>query len=113
MSREPEQTSPHASRRVRLAYLVSHPIQYQAPLLRRIAQEPDIDLTVLFGSDFSVRGYRDAGFGVGVKWDVPLLDGYKHEFLPKLRDSGDVSVASPLNRGIASRLRGRKGEPPF
>ena len=50
--------------RVRIAYLVSHPIQYQVPLLRRIAQEPDIDLTVLFGSDFSVRGYEDKGFGV-------------------------------------------------
>jgi hypothetical protein len=50
---------------VRLAYLVSHPIQYQAPLLRRIAQEPDIDLTVFFGSDFSVRGYRDAGLRRG------------------------------------------------
>ena len=71
-------------RRVRLAYLVSHPIQYQVPLLRRIAKEPDIDLTVLFGSDFSVRGYEDKGFGVAVKWDVPLLDGYKYEFLPAL-----------------------------
>src|SRR4051794_26179897 len=57
--------------KVRLAYLVSHPIQYQAPMLRRIAQEPDIDLTVFFGSDFSVRDYKDEGFGVGVKWDVP------------------------------------------
>ena len=100
-------------RRVRLAYLVSHPIQYQAPLLRRIAQEPDIDLTVFFGSDFSVRGYRDEGFGVGVKWDVPLLDGYKHAFLPTLRDRGEVGVASPLNRGIAERLRGGNGEPAF
>jgi glycosyltransferase involved in cell wall biosynthesis len=92
--------------KVRLAYLVSHPIQYQAPLLRRIAQEPDIDLTVFFGSDFSVRDYKDEGFGVGVKWDVPLLDGYRHEFLPKLRDKATVSVASPLNYGILSRLRG-------
>lgn len=93
--------------RVRLAYLVSHPIQYQAPLLRRIAQEPDIDLTVLFGSDFSVRGYKDVGFGgVGVKWDIPLLDGYKHLFLPRLRDGNDVSFAMPLNRGIYSALRG-------
>jgi glycosyltransferase involved in cell wall biosynthesis len=98
---------------VRLAYLVSHPIQYQAPLLRRIAQEPDIDLTVLFGSDFSVRGYRDAGFGVGVKWDVPLLDGYKHVFLPKLRDGQDVSFATPMNRGILSQLRGRNGDSAF
>jgi glycosyltransferase involved in cell wall biosynthesis len=94
------------NRRVRLAYLVSHPIQYQAPLLRRLAQEPDIDLTVFFGSDFSVRGYNDVGFGVGVKWDVPLLDGYRHVFLPKLRDKETVSVASPLNYGIVSRLRG-------
>jgi glycosyltransferase involved in cell wall biosynthesis len=95
--------------KVRLAYLVSHPIQYQAPLLRRIAQEPDIDLTVLFGSDFSVRGYKDEGFGVGVKWDVPLLDGYRHEFLPTLRDNATVSFARPLNYGIFSRLRGNGG----
>jgi glycosyltransferase involved in cell wall biosynthesis len=103
-----------AGRRVRLAYLVSHPIQYQAPLLRRIAQEPGIDLTVFFGSDFSVRGYKDAGFGgVGVKWDVPLLDGYKHVFLPRLRDGNDVGFAMPINRGIARRLRGIAGEPAF
>ena len=113
MTSEPEPQFPRTGRRVRLAYLVSHPIQYQAPLLRRIAQEPDIDLTVFFGSDFSVRGYRDQGFGVGVKWDVPLLDGYKHEFLPRLRDGQDVGVMTPLNRGIVSRLRGRGGDLPF
>ena len=77
----PSEAAGLARKKVRLAYLVSHPIQYQAPLLRRIAQEPDIDLTVFFGSDFSVREYNDEGFGVGVKWDVPLLDGYSHEFL--------------------------------
>jgi glycosyltransferase involved in cell wall biosynthesis len=96
--------------RVRLAYLVSHPIQYQAPLLRRIAQEPDIDLTVLFGSDFSVRDYKDEGFGVGVKWDVPLLEGYRYEFLPSLRDNAMVGVTSPLNYGIFSQLRGGRDE---
>ncbi len=100
-------------RRVRLAYLVTHPIQYQAPLLRRIAEEPDIDLTVFYGSDFSVRGYRDEGFGVTFKWDTPLLDGYKHVFLPKLRDGDDVSFATPLNCGIVSHLRGSDGEPAF
>lgn len=109
MSSGPERPNQRTQRRVRLAYLVSHPIQYQAPLLRRIAEEPDIDLTVFFGSDFSVRGYLDEGFGVGVKWDIPLLDGYRHEFLPRLRDRGTVSVASPLNYGIVSRLRGGEG----
>ncbi len=90
---------------VRLVYLVSHPIQYQAPLLRRISREPDIDLTVLFGSDFSIRGYKDEGFGVQVSWDTPLLDGYQSEFLPNLRDTGGLSLSSPISRGIYTRLR--------
>ncbi|WP_158823329.1 glycosyltransferase family 4 protein [Granulicella sp. S156] len=102
-----------ASGKVRLAYLVSHPIQYQAPLLRRIAQEPDIDLTVLFGSDFSLRGYKDEGFGVEVEWDIPLLEGYRSEFLPKLRDTGKVSPTSPVSRGIYNRLRTPNGAPAF
>jgi glycosyltransferase involved in cell wall biosynthesis len=103
----------NCKRTVRLAYLVSHPIQYQAPLLRRIAQEPDIDLTVFFGSDFSVRGYKDEGFGVGVKWDIPLLGGYRHEFLPKLRDTNTTSVTSPINYGLVNRLRGNGNRPRF
>ena len=100
-------------RPVRLAYLVSHPIQYQVPLLRRIALEKDIELTVLYGSDFSVRGYQDDGFLVEVKWDLPLLEGYRHEFLPVLRDIGAQTITSPLNYGIYSRLRGRDGLPTY
>ena len=66
-----------------MAYFVSHPIQYQAPLLKRIALENDIDLHVYFFSDLSVRGYSDKGFGgISVKWDIPLLDGFSHDFLP-------------------------------
>jgi len=95
------------SRPIRLAYLVSHPIQYQAPLLRRLAQEADIDLTVFFGSDFSVREYSDEGFGVEIQWDVPLLEGYRHVFLPRIRDGNHVSFTTPLNRGMLRALKGR------
>lgn len=102
-----------SGRRVRLAYLVSHPIQYQAPLLRRIALEPDIELTVLFGSNFSVRGYKDRGFGVEVAWDTPLLDGYRSEFLKPLRDTGEVSPTTPISRGIYRRLQQPDGSPAF
>lgn len=85
----------------KIAYLVSHPIQYHAPLLRKISAEPDMDLTVFFQSDFSVRGYRDKGFGRAIEWDVPLLDGYRYEFLPALRNRGDMT---PWSYGIARRL---------
>lgn len=103
----------HKRQQIKLAYLVTHPIQYQAPLLRRIAQEPDIDLTVFFGSDFSLRSYKDQGFGVGVQWDIPLVEGYKHEFLPVLRDNATVSPTTPLNYGIYSQLKGRDGKAAF
>ncbi len=98
---------------LRLAYLVSHPIQYQAPLLRRIAAEQDIELTVLFGSDFSVRGYKDHGFGVEVAWDTPLLEGYRSEFLRPIRDTGAVSPFAPISRGLYRRLQRADGTPAF
>ena len=62
---------------LRVAYLLSHPIQYQSPLLRLLAQQPGLELTVLYTSDFSVRSYHDKGFGAAVEWDVPLLGGYR------------------------------------
>jgi hypothetical protein len=58
--------------KIRLAYLVTHPIQYQAPLLRQIAAEPGIDLTVFFCSDFSLKSYHDPDFGKTIAWDIPL-----------------------------------------
>jgi hypothetical protein len=77
---------------VKLAYLVTHPIQYQAPLLKRIAQEPGIRLKVFFASDLSVRAFRDSGFNRIISWDVPLLEHYDYEFLPALGSAHDVSL---------------------
>jgi glycosyltransferase involved in cell wall biosynthesis len=66
----------------RLAYLVSHPIQYQVPLLQRLARHPDIALHVYYMTDQGVRPSRDPEFGVPVQWDAPLLDGYAWTLLP-------------------------------
>ena len=95
-------------KQVRLAYLVTHPIQYQAPLLRRIAQEPDIDLTVFFCSDLSIRDFVDKDFSREIKWDVPLLDGYRYEFLPALGGTERISFWNPLNYGLFWRLHSGK-----
>jgi glycosyltransferase involved in cell wall biosynthesis len=90
--------------KVRLAYLVTHPIQYQAPLLRRIAAEPGIDLTVFFCSDFSLKSYLDPSFGKIIAWDVPLVGGYRHEILPALGRRDRLSFWRPVNYGLATRL---------
>ncbi len=92
-------------RPLRLAYLVTHPIQYQAPLLARIAREPDIDLTVFFESEISLGAYRDPGFGQEIAWDLPLLEGYRHVFLPCRGDRRQLSLTRPRSRGLAAHLR--------
>ena len=91
-------------RAYRVAYLVSHPIQYQAPLLRAIAAQPEIDLTTFFLSDFSVRRHEDPGFGTQVQWDVPLLDGYRYVFLPALGGRARVSFWRPWVYGLWRHL---------
>ncbi|MDQ3696647.1 MAG: glycosyltransferase family 4 protein [Gemmatimonadota bacterium] len=65
----------------KLAILTSHVIQYQDPLFRQIAAHPDIDLTVLFCDAAGARSYHDRDMGAQLRWDLELLQGYRHEFL--------------------------------
>jgi glycosyltransferase involved in cell wall biosynthesis len=101
------QTSdPLMSTPYRLAVLNSHPIQYFAPLYRRLAQEPAIDLTVYYCSRQGVETYLDAGFGIPVQWDIPLLTGYRSKFLPNLRRSDRVGgFLSLVNPALLHELR--------
>lgn len=90
----------------RIAVLASHPIQYQAPLFRALAARPEIDLTVLFCSDSGLKAYRDEGFGQELKWDVPLLEGYRSEFLPNVSLRPNESrFWGLINPAVIRRLR--------
>ena len=82
--------------KIRVAHLVSHPIQYFAPLYRAISQKSEIDLTVYFLSDASLREHPDLGFGRAVQWDIPLLGGYNHILC------GDAQ-SRPIPSGFALR----------
>ena len=95
-------------RPLRIAYLLSHPIQYQSAMLRGLAAEPDLDITVFYGLDTAGEGSFDTGFGRHVTWDVPLLEGYRHEFLPTLIPGSAPTPWRPINRGLRQRLRDGK-----
>jgi glycosyltransferase involved in cell wall biosynthesis len=88
-----------------VGYLVSHPIQYQVPMLRFLAGQEDIDLSVFFMSDLSVGGYVDPGFRRSIRWDVPLLDGYKYAFLPTLGRRNRLSFWRPMGYGLGRLLK--------
>lgn len=65
---------------LRLAFLTTHPIQYQAPVFRALAREPGVEFTALFAMLPDARQQGD-GFGVGFEWDLPLCEGYDYEVL--------------------------------
>ena len=90
-----------------LIYVVSHPIQYQAPLLKLIASDPEIELFVIFESDYTSNNYFDEGFNRKIEWDVNLKDGYsfclaenKKVIFAKIRDCDALWV-----HGWDSRFR--------
>jgi glycosyltransferase involved in cell wall biosynthesis len=65
-----------------LGILTSHPIQYQAPWFRALAKT--VDLEVFFAHRVTAIEQGQAGFGVAFDWDVDLLSGYRHQFLPNV-----------------------------
>lgn len=85
----------------------THPVQYHAPVYRAIEQGHDIQVLAVYGSDFSVAGYRDQEFGAKFAWDVDLLSGYRSEFLSRVQDGGAGSYEEVTGRGLISALKGR------
>jgi glycosyltransferase involved in cell wall biosynthesis len=66
----------------RLAIVSTHPIQYYSPVFRALAASDQIELRVFYTwSQAAADGLFDSGFGTEVKWDIPLLDGYQHQFV--------------------------------
>jgi glycosyltransferase involved in cell wall biosynthesis len=70
-----------AKRKIRIAVLNSHPIQYFAPLYRFLNASPNLAITALYSTNYSLRGEVDPGFGRAVTWDIDLLSGYEAIFL--------------------------------
>ena len=86
--------------RFKVLAIASHPVQYMAPLFRRMAQEASLDLQVAY---CSLRGAAAAGydpdFQASVQWDVPLLDGYRWVEVPN-KGAGEESFWGLNNPGL-------------
>jgi glycosyltransferase involved in cell wall biosynthesis len=93
--------------RYRVLAIGSHPVQYMAPLLRRMAQHPQLDLRVAYCSLKGAQAAHDRGFNTTVQWDIPLLDGYQWEEIAN-RGSGDESFFGLCNPGLGKLIRREK-----
>ena len=73
---------------MRLAVVVSHPIQHFCPQYNSWSKSNACTLRVVFGSDLGLKPFVDPGFGKQIKWDALKLD-FDHVFLQKLEESTD------------------------
>jgi glycosyltransferase involved in cell wall biosynthesis len=88
-----------------LAVIETHPVQYHAPVYRAVQREFRIPVTAVYGSDFSVVGYRDKEFGSTIAWDTDLLSGYASIFLGRVGEGGPRSAEDASTRGLGHVLR--------
>jgi glycosyltransferase involved in cell wall biosynthesis len=65
----------------KLAIISTHPIQYNAPWFKRLGQRQNINLKVFYTWSQTAETVKDKTFGIDIKWDVPLLEGYDYEFI--------------------------------
>lgn len=87
-----------------LAVIETHPIQYHAPVYRALHERFGILVTVIYGSDFSIAGYRDPGFQTSFSWDTDLLSGYDAIFLSRVSQGGGRVSTEVSAKGITKAL---------
>jgi len=95
----------HTARARRLAFIVSHPIQYYAPLHQRLARRNDLEIKVFFTWHDCRAAFEDRGFGMPVAWDIPLTQGYEFELVPNsAQDAGPHHFFGLRNPSLVERV---------
>lgn len=78
----------------KLAIVVSHPIQHFAPFYRALAEDGRVKPVVIFASRRGVEPYFDEGMQTMISWNMDLLGGYYHVFLP---EADKITTSRPLD----------------
>lgn len=92
-------------KKYKLAILTSHLVQYHAPLFKKIAKTPLIDLFVYYYWDFRAEGVYSKDFQRRIQWDIPFLDCYKYKFLKNYSLKPSSDFWGQINPSIIWELR--------
>lgn len=65
----------------KLAIVTTHPIQYNAPWFALLNGKPGVKTKVFYTWSQRRHDTYDRAFGQEIRWDIPLLMGYDHQFV--------------------------------
>ncbi len=95
-----------AEHRYRLLFIATHAVQYASPAFREMARNPRMEIQVAYCSLQGAEAGVDKDFGVEVKWDVPLFDGYSWTQEPnRARNPSLNHFFGLVNTSLWSKIR--------
>lgn len=96
----------------RLAIITTHPIQYYAPLFRLLNDKHLMfTIKVFYTLNQPCDKTYDPDFGISLKWDIPLLEGYEYTFVNNISDKpGTRRFKGIINPTLTSEIEEWKAE---
>jgi glycosyltransferase involved in cell wall biosynthesis len=89
----------------KLAIVTTHPIQYNAPLFKLLAERNRVAIKVFYTWAQAREKVFDPGFGRLRAWDIPLLEGYSFTFVEnKAKDPGSHHFWGIVNPGLVKEI---------
>jgi glycosyltransferase involved in cell wall biosynthesis len=70
-------------KKIRIAFIVSHPTQFEVPLYKKITESDFLDIKVFFWTTDKTTNLIDPEIGRPPGWDFSLTEGYDYSILPK------------------------------
>lgn len=80
--------------KIKVALIVSHPIQHFCPQYESFAKNPMADIKVFFASRMGLNPYYDAKFNMDISWNNIRINNFNHVFL---NDEPIAGVGSGLD----------------
>lgn len=90
--------------KIRLAIVVSHPIQHFVHFYRAISKLSHIELLVIFASDLGARSYYDVDMKQDIEWSMDLFGGYNYIVLPESENIKKTGFFEINNPSVADEL---------
>ncbi len=91
----------------KIAIVTTHPVQYNAPFFKLLAQSKTVKPKVFYTwGETVLQNKYDPGFGKSIQWDIPLLEGYDYEFLVNsAKNKGSHHYRGIDNAGIIDKIK--------